>query len=39
MARQRERIELGGVLVDRVDVAGAVEQLREFLAMANPTRW
>jgi N-acetylglucosaminyldiphosphoundecaprenol N-acetyl-beta-D-mannosaminyltransferase len=31
LVRQRERIELGGVLIDRVDGAGAVEQLRKFL--------
>src|SRR5258708_15674110 len=29
--RPRERIELGGVLIDRVDGTGAVEQLRTFL--------
>jgi N-acetylglucosaminyldiphosphoundecaprenol N-acetyl-beta-D-mannosaminyltransferase len=31
VARQRERLELGGVLIDRVDVGGAMERLREFL--------
>ena len=30
-AGRRERTELGGVLIDQVDVAGAVQRLREFL--------
>jgi N-acetylglucosaminyldiphosphoundecaprenol N-acetyl-beta-D-mannosaminyltransferase len=29
--RERRRIELGGVLIDQIDVAGAVERLRELL--------
>jgi N-acetylglucosaminyldiphosphoundecaprenol N-acetyl-beta-D-mannosaminyltransferase len=30
--RERRRIELGGVLIDQIDVEGAVDRLREFLA-------
>jgi N-acetylglucosaminyldiphosphoundecaprenol N-acetyl-beta-D-mannosaminyltransferase len=33
--RQRRRIELGGVLIDQVDAAGAVERLCEFLTDGN----
>ena len=33
--RERPRIELGGVLIDQIDVTAAVERLREFLADGN----
>ena len=31
-SQERRRIELGGVLIDQIDVEGALERLREFLA-------
>jgi N-acetylglucosaminyldiphosphoundecaprenol N-acetyl-beta-D-mannosaminyltransferase len=33
--RERRRIELGGVLIDETNLAGAVDRLREFLADGN----